>query len=209
MEESYKLAELEKAYSEYVTDCESALRLTLARILNLQEAFSRLQDRNPLNSVTSRIKEFNSVIEKCKRKGYDISIDSIKENIRDIAGIRIITVFRDDVYEVAKQIKRVPGINIVTEKDYIKNPKSNGYSSLHLQVQIEIYSPIQGTSKLIPLEIQIRDKSMDLWASVEHIVKYKNDDPMPGVEERFQKMARILKEFADTAIELRDFSESQ
>ncbi len=202
----YGMPELEEAYKEYATECESALRLTLARILNLQEAFNRIFDRNPFDSVTGRMKEFDSVVEKCKRRGYSIDIDSIKENVRDVAGIRIITPFRDDIYTVADSIERIPGINVVQKKDYVKKPKPNGYSSLHLNVQVEIYSPLYGCSKLIPLEIQIRDKSMDMWATVEHIIKYKNDSPSPGVEERFQKMAKILTDFANMAIELRDIN---
>ncbi|MBQ3465254.1 GTP pyrophosphokinase family protein [Candidatus Saccharibacteria bacterium] len=207
--EPYNLPVLEEAYKEYAMECEAALRLTMARILNLQEAFNKISDRSPFDSVNSRIKEFSSVIEKCKRRGYEIDIESIKENVRDVAGIRIITPFRDDIYTVAESIEHIPGINIVRKKDYVKEPKPNGYSSLHLHVQIEIYSPIQGGSKLIPIEIQIRDKSMDLWATIDHIINYRNNCPPPDAEEKFLKMSRILTDFANTAIELRDLDTEQ
>jgi putative GTP pyrophosphokinase len=101
-------------------------------------------------------------------------------------------------------IAKIPGLNIVSREDYVKNPKENGYSSLHLEVQVEIYSPGEG-SKLIPIEIQIRDKAMNLWASVEHIVRYKKKDHDPKAEEYFKKMAETLTEFDEVAMKLRDY----
>ncbi len=205
----YKLSVLEEAYEEYAIECGAALRITMARILNLQEAYDKISERSPFHSINGRIKKYDSVIEKCKRKGYDIDIESIKENVRDIAGIRIVTPFKDDIYTVAESIEHIPGINIVQEKDYVKNPKPNGYSSLHLHVQIEIYSPIQGGSKLIPLEIQIRDITMDTWAVIEQIINYKNENSTPEMQKSFKEMHSNLDQVDNEAIKLRELTTKQ
>ena len=161
---------------------------------------------DPFDRIEGRIKTFDSTVKKCIRKGYVLDIEEIKKNIKDIAGIRIITIFRDEIDEVADLIAKIPGINIISREDYAKTPKENGYSSLHLSVQVEIYSPDEG-SKLVPIEIQIRDKSMNLWASVEHIVKYKKNNHDPQAEAYFKKMAEILTTFDEVAMQLRDYGE--
>ena len=199
---------LQNEFDDILAEYKSALRLTLARITNLKEMMERTRERSPFDSIDSRIKTFDSILEKCERRGYDATIETIKEKICDIAGIRIITPFRDDIYTVANMLERIPGINIISKKDYVKEPKANGYRSLHLRVQIEVYSPVNG-SKLIPVEIQIRDKAMDLWATLEHIVKYKNDDPSPTVSEQFKHIADVLSQFDNMAIEVRDFSSTE
>ena len=106
-------------------------------------------------------------------------------------------------------LHHIPGINIDEEKDYVSKPKPNGYSSYHIQVRVEIYSPLTNSSKLIPIEIQLRDKAMDMWATVEHIVRYKNTDPSPEATERFKRIADILVQFDEMAMELRDFNSTK
>lgn len=199
---------LRDEYQDYSIECEAALRTAEAKIISIREMTRQSQqfNRSPFSSVDYRLKSFESVIEKCQRKGYELNISSIRKNVRDIAGIRIITPFRDDIYTVVTELRRVPGFNIDEEKDYVENPKPNGYSSYHLNIQVEVYSPMAGGSKLIPIEIQIRDKAMDLWATVEHIVKYKKDNPSPEVEEQFKRIADTLIQFDAMAIELREYS---
>ena len=148
-------------------------------------------------------------MEKCKRRGYDTTIESIKANVLDVAGIRIITPFQDDIADVVEILHHVPGFNVEYEKDYVTTPKANGYRSYHMRIRVETYDPITGGTKLVPIEIQVRDKAMDLWATVEHIVKYKNDDPSPEVDERFKHIADILIKFDEMAIKLRDFSSEE
>ncbi len=198
---------LQYEFDQYALECQSALDLAMVRIENARRIImSDPTKYDPFDRIEGRIKTFDSVIKKCSRKSCDLTIEDIKKNIRDIAGIRIITIFRDEISQVADLIAKIPGINIVSREDYVENPKENGYSSLHLDVQVEIYSPDEG-SKLIPIEIQIRDKSMNLWASVEHIVKYKKKDHDPKAADYFKKMAEILKEFDEVAIRLRDYDE--
>ena len=199
---------LEYEFDRYALECQSALDLALVRIENARRMIVADPARyDPFDRIEGRIKTFDSTIKKCSRKKCDLTIDEIKKNIKDIAGVRIITIFRDEIEQVANLIAKIPGLNIVSREDYVNEPKENGYSSLHLEVQVEIYSPDEG-SKLIPIEIQIRDKSMNLWASVEHIVNYKKKDSDPKAKAYFEKMAEILTEFDEVAMRLRDYDEN-
>lgn len=196
---------LEYEYDRYSLECQSALELAMVRIENARRMITADPLKyDPFDRIEGRIKTFDSMIKKCSRRGYKPTIEEIKKNVKDIAGIRIITIFRDEIYRVADLIAKIPGLNIVSREDYVDNPKDNGYSSLHLEVQVEIYSPGEG-SKLIPIEIQIRDKAMNLWASVEHIVRYKKKDHDPKAEEYFKKMAETLTKFDEVAMNLRDY----
>ena len=196
---------LQYEFDQYALECQSALDLAMVRIQNARRMIIADPSKcDPFDRIEGRIKTFDSTIKKCIRKGYDLNIDEIKKKVKDIAGIRIITIFRDEIYQVATEIAKIPGINIVSKEDYVKNPKDNGYSSLHLDVRVEIYSPGEG-SKLVPIEIQIRDKSMNLWASVEHVVKYKKYNPDPKAGECFAEMAEIMFRFDEIAMKLRDY----
>ena len=198
---------LQYEFDRYALECQSALDLAMVRIENARRVIVAVPSKyDPFDRIEGRIKTFDSTVKKCNRKGYGLTINDIKKNVKDIAGIRIITIFRDEIEQVADLIAKIPGINIVSREDYIRCPKENGYSSLHLEVQVEIYSPDEG-SKLVPIEIQIRDKSMNLWASVEHIVKYKKKDHDPKAETYFKKMAEILTEFDEVAMRLRDYDD--
>ena len=199
-----KNSTLKDEFEEYSIECEAALRTTMAKIINVREIIKRSAKRNPFDSIDDRIKTFKSVKEKAERKGYDLEIETIKQNILDVAGIRIITPFRDDIYDVVEIFHHIPGFNIICEKDYVKKPKENGYASYHIAMLVEIYSPVTGGSKLIPVEVQIRDKAMDLWATIEHIIGYKNHNASPEIGENFKNIAGVLSRFDDMAIALRD-----
>lgn len=193
-------------YDDYASECESALNITLVRIENMRRSLSRSSGKNPFDRIESRIKTFESTIKKCRKKDFPQTIESIRQNVCDIAGIRIVTKYRDEINIVANLIEHIPGINIVRRKNYVDQPKPNGYSSLHFGCQVEIYTSTG--SKLVPVEIQIRSKSMNLWASIEHDIRYKNDNPDPRVEGYFKKIAGILEEFDRVSIELRNYSET-
>lgn len=195
------IIEVSDQYAEYVAICKRAERKALGSIINLKEFMESSEERTPFDSIDSRIKSFESVIEKCSRKGYDLNIESIKENIHDILGIRIITPFRDDIETVEKLLRNVPELNVKKRKDYVTVPKENGYSSLHLSAEVSVLTNNGWES--VPIEIQVRDKAMDMWATVEHIVKYKGDTS-PEAEARFKQMADILMQFDEAAMKLRD-----
>lgn len=203
-EEKVNIIEVGDQFAMYASECNRAVRKAIAALTNLQEAMEQdySDERTPFDSIDWRIKSFESVVEKCDRKGYDLTIENIKEKIHDVGGIRVITPFRDDIEKVEKLIRNCPEITIRRRKDYVSAPKENGYSSLHLDAEVQVLIPNSGYEP-IPVEIQIRDKAMDMWATVEHIVKYKGESS-PEAEARFKQMADILMQFDEAAMKLRD-----
>lgn len=199
-----ELEELEEEYELYSQECEAALNQVLLAIETLSRAFDRTGKRNPFDRIESRMKTFKSVRGKCKARGYELSMSSIKENVKDVAGVRIITKYIDEVMRVKDLISQIPGINIIRVKDYVTIPKPNGYSSIHLACQVSVYDPFSG-SRLMPVEIQLRSKGMNLWATLEHDLKYKNSNPVPQVEEKFARIAKIIRQFEEEAMALRDY----
>ena len=137
----------------------------------LDEALSLQYDRNPIESIKTRIKSIESIIDKLSRKGLPMTLESIEQNIHDVAGIRVICSFPSDIYMLADCLLNQDDVILVEKKDYIKNPKSNGYRSLHLIVGIPIF--LHNQKKIMNVEIQLRTISMDWWASLEHKIKYK------------------------------------
>lgn len=210
LEEAYTQAALEESYRQLATEYDCGMGLVLAKIENIRKQMELRPERSPFAYVESRMKTFSSVLRKCVRRGYaenesGVTLDLIKLKVRDIAGIRVTTTFQDDIFKVRDLIVHQPGINVVEEKDYVTEHKDNGYSSLHLNIQNEIYSISEGTSKLVPVEIQIRDRAQDLWATIEHIVAYKKLDRSPEAEELFRRMSETLDGFDMLAMELRDY----
>ncbi|MCM1253503.1 MAG: response regulator [Clostridium sp.] len=144
---------------------------TKLKVLN--EEFSRAYNRNPFESIKSRLKSPESIYEKLQRKGYSITVDNVEKHLADVAGVRVICSFPDDIYRLASFLVRQDDIILVKEKDYIKNPKPNGYRSLHLIVSIPIF--LSDEKKYRKVEVQFRTIAMDFWASLEHKLKYKKD----------------------------------
>ncbi len=139
----------------------------------LNEEFSLRNDRNPINSLKSRLKNPVSIKEKLNRKGLPTGIKEIEENIDDIAGVRVICSFVDDVYMLADALLKQDDITLIERKDYILSPKPNGYRSLHLIVSVPIFLATEKRS--MKIEIQLRTIAMDCWASLEHQLRYKKD----------------------------------
>lgn len=156
----------------------------------LNEEFSLEFDRNPINSIKSRLKRFESIKDKLERRGLPKSLESIEENLNDIAGIRVICSFPEDVYMLAETLLKQDDITLIEEKDYIKNPKPNGYRSLHMIVEIPIF--LAHEKRRMKVEIQFRTIAMDFWASLEHQLKYKKDIVFtPEMESELTECARI------------------
>ncbi|WP_059173193.1 GTP pyrophosphokinase family protein [Bacillus sp. FJAT-27445] len=160
----------------------------------LKQEFKYIHDYNPIEHVTHRVKSPESILKKIQRKGYDLSLASIKEGITDIAGIRIICSFTSDIYEISNMLQRQKDIKVIKCKDYIKNPKPNGYQSLHMILQIPIF--MSDREDHVYVEIQIRTIAMDFWASLEHKIYYKYNKEIP------QKIKDELKEAAISATQL-------
>lgn len=197
------LDQLEDEYEQYAIECEAAMQKALLSINGLSAAFDRAGKNNPFDRIESRIKTFKSVRGKCRDRGYDFTSKSIRENVKDVAGIRIITKYLDEITLVKDMIIQIPEINIVSVKDYVTNPKENGYKSVHLSCQVGVYDPFSGL-RMRPLEIQIRTKTMNLWASLDHDINYKKRIYIPEMEEKFLHIAEILDELEKEAMALRD-----
>ena len=137
----------------------------------LDEEYSLQNDRNPISGIKSRLKSLPSIFEKMKRKGLPMSVESMEDNLNDIAGIRVICSFVKDVYTLADALLNQDDITLIERKDYIANPKENGYRSLHLIVEIPIF--LEKEKRLMKVEIQLRTIAMDCWATLEHQLRYK------------------------------------
>lgn len=160
----------------------------------LMQEFQHIHDYNPIEHVKSRIKTPESIMKKVYRKGYEMSLNSIRNNIRDIAGIRITCSFISDIYHISEMLQNQKDVTVIECKDYIKNPKPNGYKSLHLILQIPIF--MSDRVEDVYVEIQIRTIAMDFWASLEHKIYYKYDRDVPA------ELIQELKEAADSVSQL-------
>lgn len=154
--------------------------------------------RDPIAYITSRIKSEESMKEKLQRKGLPVTLEMALTKIYDAVGLRIICSYVDDIYLIVKLLKQQKGITIINEKDYIKNPKPNGYRSYHIILQIEM--DILGESHIVNAEIQIRTIAMDCWASLEHELKYKKS--IENQEMIIGELRRCADEMATTDINL-------
>lgn len=137
----------------------------------LDEQFSFSFSRNPIESIKTRVKSVESIQEKLVRRGIEPSLKSIEENLHDIAGVRVICTYIDDIYNLAECLIAQDDIRLIEKKDYIKNPKPNGYRSLHLIVEIPIF--LVGEKKFVKAEVQLRTVAMESWSNVEHSICYK------------------------------------
>lgn len=144
---------------------------------------------SPIDAIKSRIKSPRSIIGKLKRRGFPISLQSMIDNLNDIGGIRVICPFIEDIYTVADMLMRQDDLTLIEKKDYIANPKPNGYRSLHLILEVPIF--LAERTQPVRIELQIRTMAMDFWASLEHQLRYKSDVEIP------EHMSDDLKKCAD------------
>lgn len=160
----------------------------------LDEEYSLEFDRNPINSIKTRLKSLPSIKEKLERRNLPYTLESIEENLNDIAGIRVICSFPEDVYALANSLLKQDDITLIEKKDYIKNPKPNGYRSLHIIVAIPIF--LAHEKRIMRAEIQLRTIAMDFWATLEHQLRYKKDVVFT------EEMAEELYKCAEMSAEL-------
>lgn len=184
-----ELFESAREFQDMMMRYECAVMEVETKIKILNEEFSLRTQRNPIESIKSRIKSPASIYEKLSRKGYDMTIENMEQHIKDIAGVRVICSFPEDIYAVARLITEQDDIVILEIKDYIAKPKANGYRSLHLIIAVPIF--LANEKRNMKVEIQFRTIAMDFWASLEHKVKYKKNVENP------EEIARELKECAD------------
>ncbi len=173
---------------------DSAVRLLKLKFEVLNNEFKVLYARNPIHHIDSRLKSPESMIAKLKKKGYDVSIESARKNVNDIAGVRVVCNYIDDVYSVAEMLKRQTDLEIVKIQDYIKTPNYNGYRSLHLDIKVPVY--LSDRTEYVVAEVQIRTIAMDFWASLEHDIRYKADkSKLPqGINEEMLECSNKIAE---------------
>lgn len=165
---------------EHLQDFQKFMMMYSCAIKEVRTKFEVLNDelsvssnRNPIQMIKSRIKSPRSIIEKLERKNYELTMNSILTNLNDVAGVRIICSFINDIYDIADMFSSQDDINVLEIKDYIKNPKPNGYRSYHMIVEVPVF--FAECKKNLKVEVQLRTIAMDFWASLEHSMKYKKD----------------------------------
>lgn len=151
----------------------SALKEISTKLSILDDNFNHRFKHNPIHHMERRVKEMHSLVKKLNRKGLEVSAQSAKENITDIAGIRVVCNYLDDIYVIERMLLRQEDVKLLKRKDYVEHPKENGYRSLHIVVSIPVF--LADSVEVTPVEIQIRTIGMDMWASLEHKIRYKND----------------------------------
>ena len=152
---------------------ESAIRQVKTKLENLDAEFQIRHRRNPIHHMQTRLKSLQSIVEKLQRKQLPVTMDAAISFLTDIAGVRVICSYLDDIYTVARLLLQQDDVRLIRTRDYIREPKENGYRSLHLIIQVPIYLSVG--KLLVPVEVQIRTIAMDFWASLEHQLKYKKD----------------------------------
>ena len=173
----------------------------LSKIIFLREEMAVRDGANPIEHVNSRIKSIDSLQAKAMRIGCPLELDAIAEQIRDIAGVRIVCSFVADVYRVLDMLTSQSDVTVRTIKDYIAHPKPNGYRSLHANVEIPLF--LSAAVRMIPVELQIRTVAQDFWASVEHKIYYKYDKAVPGeLIEELSAAAQVAHELDARMAEL-------
>lgn len=167
----------------------SATREIATKLENLNDEFKTNMDRNPIHEIKTRVKTPRSIMNKLMRRGHEISVESARTNLDDIAGVRVICSYIDDTRMIADLLTSQDDITLLRKSDYISNPKSNGYRSLHLVVTVPVF--LLKSTEHVKVEVQIRTIAMDFWASLEHDLAYK----LP--KEKAGKLIDELKECAD------------
>ena len=165
--------QMERLYMLY--DC--AIRETRTKLENLDHEMKFVKERNPIQHITSRLKNPRSIIEKMNRYGLESSAKNIWDNITDVAALRVICSYIEDIYAVADMLKKQDDVFVLKEKDYIKHPKESGYRSLHLIVETPVF--LSDEKVMVKVEVQIRTIAMDFWSSLEHQLRYKTAANVP------------------------------
>ena len=200
MEQMFRFIELEHLY-------ESAIREVKTKLEILDSEFRTKYAYNPIHHIESRLKSPQSLFEKMQRKGLPISTDTVRSDIFDFAGVRVVCNYIEDIYTVANLLTSQDDIKVLQRKDYIENPKPNGYRSLHLVIETPVF--LSEKKELVTVEVQIRTIAMDFWASLEHELKYKTDtevstdlanqlhecaEAISKIDAHMQKIYKTLKE---------------
>ena len=175
---------------------EAAIREIRTKLEILNDELSLASDNNPISSIQARLKKPISIYNKLIKQGNEISLESIQENLNDVAGIRVICSFVDDIYKIARMLVLQDDIRLIEVKDYIRNPKPNGYRSYHMIIEVPVF--FSSEKKPIRVELQIRTIAMDFWASLEHQIRYKKGLPQEKADQIAEELKACAETIADT-----------
>lgn len=192
--EQQNMKELRVELTRFMLAYKFALDEIGTKVRILREEFRLIHEYNPIEHVNTRIKTPESIMKKMQKKNIPATLDDIRENMRDIAGIRITCSFVSDIYIINEMIQAQSDIEVIEVKDYIKHPKPNGYQSLHVILKIPVF--MSDREEHVYVEMQIRTIAMDFWASLEHKIYYKYNKQVP------ERLTNELREAAFTAAEL-------
>ena len=187
-------AAFQQQYREMMQLYSAAVREVRTKVEILDEEFRTRYAHNPIHHIDSRLKSPQSMMKKLARKGLPQTLEAAEANLNDIAGIRIVCNYLDDIYRIADLLQRQRDVEFVHRRDYIENPKESGYRSLHLVIRIPVF--LSSHTELVPVEIQIRTIAMDFWASLEHQLRYKSN------HETTQQLRRRLQHCAEASAAL-------
>lgn len=195
LEEVYDMMQMQHLY-------ESAIKEISTKLEILDSEFQTKFDYNPIHHMESRLKSPQSIADKLSRKNLTFSTETAMKTLMDIAGIRVVCHYIEDIYNVAELLTSQDDITLVKRKDYIKNPKPNGYRSLHIVINVPVF--LAEKKEIVPVEVQIRTIAMDFWASLEHQLKYKSDDG--EYDSLYDELKSIADTIADTDIKMQNIS---
>ena len=187
-------AAFQQQYREMMQLYSAAVREVRTKVEILDEEFRTRYAHNPIHHIDSRLKSPQSMMKKLARKGLPQTLEAAEANLNDIAGVRIICNYLDDIYRIADLLQRQRDVEFVHRRDYIENPKESGYRSLHLVIRIPVF--LSSHTELVPVEVQIRTIAMDFWASLEHQLRYKSN------HETTQQLRRRLQHCAEASAAL-------
>ncbi|MGN1276775.1 MAG: GTP pyrophosphokinase family protein [Floccifex sp.] len=197
--------EMEQKVKQSMSYYRCALMEVETKFKVLSENFSILADRNPIESIQTRIKNEESIINKLNRRNLKLSVESMEENLFDIAGVRVICSFENDIYDLAHLFLKQDDVRLIEKKDYIQHAKTNGYRSLHLIIEIPIF--LANEKKWVKVEVQFRTIAMDFWASLEHKIRYKKDLPqkrLNEIDDELYVCSKICQELDRKMQEIKD-----
>lgn len=181
----------------------AALKEVGTKLEILNDEFKHVHRYNPIEHIKTRIKSPESIVKKLKRNGYETSIENMVKYVNDIAGVRLICSFTSDIYRLAEMIGKQSDLRVLSIKDYIKNPKENGYKSFHMLVAVPIF--LSDSVVDAKVEIQIRTIAMDFWASLEHKIYYKFEGNAPAyIREELKECADMVAELDERMLSLND-----
>lgn len=176
----FEFVELNQLYS-------SALKEISTKLEILDDNFQQTYKHNPIHHIERRVKKLRSVVKKLEKRDLEISAESARENLNDIARIRVVCNYIEDIYTVEKLLLKQEDVNLLKRKDYLEHPKENGYRSLHIVITVPIF--LADYVEVVPVEVQIRTIGMDMWASLEHKLRYKNNEIAEVYKEKLKKNA--------------------